>query len=36
MLTPYQVVTVQTIWTVIVLLYGAAVWLVFSAGGIIT
>ena len=36
MLTPYQVVTVQTIWTVIVLLYGAAVWLVFTAGGIIT
>ncbi|MDR0981394.1 MAG: NADH-quinone oxidoreductase subunit H [Methanocalculaceae archaeon] len=35
MLTPYQVVTVQTIWTVIVVLYAAVVWLVLYAGGII-
>ena len=27
MLTPYNVVTIQTIWTGVVLLYGAAVWL---------
>ncbi|HJJ96149.1 MAG TPA: NADH-quinone oxidoreductase subunit H [Methanocorpusculum sp.] len=35
MLTPYHVVTVQTIfWTVVVLLYAVAVWLVLQAGGL--
>lgn len=33
MLTPYQVVTIQTIWTVIVIIYGAAAWLIL--GGIL-
>lgn len=35
MITPYQVVTVQTIWTVIVVLYGAAVWLLLTSAGVI-
>ncbi|HJJ99065.1 MAG TPA: NADH-quinone oxidoreductase subunit H [Methanocorpusculum sp.] len=34
MLTPYQTVTILTIWTVVVLLF-AAIWLVLHAGGII-
>ena len=33
MLTPYQVVTIQTIWTVVVLLYGGCVWLIL--GGVL-
>ncbi|MDV0443338.1 respiratory chain complex I subunit 1 family protein [Methanorbis rubei] len=33
MLTPYQVVTIQTVWTLVVLLYGGCVWLVL--GGIL-
>lgn len=35
MITPYQVVTVQTIWTVVVVLYGAAVWLLLTFAGVI-
>lgn len=35
MITPYQVVTVQTIWTVVVVLYGAAVWLLLTSAGVI-
>lgn len=33
MLTPYQVVTIQTVWTGVVLLHGACVWL-FAGGGV--
>lgn len=35
MITPYQVVTVQTIWTVVVVLYAAAVWLLLTSAGVI-
>jgi energy-converting hydrogenase A subunit J len=35
MLTPYQVVTVQTIWTIIVVIYATVAWFVFSVEGML-
>ena len=32
MLNPYQVVTVQTVWTIVVVIYGAVVWLLKLGG----